>query len=236
MWPCNGERKKILNWINKMKKIQINWAGGCFSNNLKALIATVILCIAYPLVNRWRAVLRGWPEQMWRVYSQCCWGSRSVFPTPWGCQPVWGWAAEAFSQACRDTAPVLQKLETSPAPGHQCPAPHQTLEQFPSLLHHHQLTKSKKDRLIQRVIKTLHYLCKSSFWDLPSALWRFSLTCSWAAQTIWRTSSSTASWMLGDSRVTMSLCRTLSSSTLKAYRENTIHLSRTEWLTRKTNT
>ncbi len=47
-----------------MKKIQINWAGGCFSHNLKALIAAVILCIAYPLVNRWRAVLRGWPEQM----------------------------------------------------------------------------------------------------------------------------------------------------------------------------
>ncbi len=165
---------------------------------------------------------------MWWVYSQCCWGSRSVLPAPWGCQPVWGWAAEAFSQACRDIAPALQKQETSPAPGHQCPAPHQTQEQFPSLLHHHRLTKYNKGRWIQRVIKVLHYLSKSSFWDLPSALWRFSLTCSWAAQTICHTSSSTASWMLGDSRVTMSLCRTLSSSTLKAYRENTIHLSRTQ--------
>lgn len=90
---------------------------------------------------------------------------------------------------------------------------------------------SSTDQIQKRQMNLEGYLSNTDcflFLDSPSALWRFSLTCSWAAQTIWRTSSSTASWMLGDSRVTMSLCRTLSSSTLKAYRENIIDLSGTQ--------
>lgn len=53
----------------------------------------------------------------------------------------------------------------------------------------------------------------------PSALWRFSLTCSWAAVTICRSKSNTASWMCPDSLVTISRWRTLSSSTLRACRQ-----------------
>ena len=52
----------------------------------------------------------------------------------------------------------------------------------------------------------------------PSALWRFSLTCSWAAVTICLSKSNTASWTGTDSLVTISLWRTLSSSTLSACR------------------
>lgn len=52
---------------------------------------------------------------------------------------------------------------------------------------------------------------------VPSALLRFSFTCSWAAKRIKRTTSRVASWISGDSLVSISRCKTFSSSTPNSY-------------------
>lgn len=55
------------------------------------------------------------------------------------------------------------------------------------------------------------------YMTLPSALLRFSLTCSCAAKRTCWTTSRAASWMSGDSLVSRSRCKTFNNSTLSSY-------------------
>lgn len=61
-----------------------------------------------------------------------------------------------------------------------------------------------------------------SYSTVPSALLRFSFTCSWAAKRIKRTTSRAASWISGDSLVSISRCKTFSSSTPNSYSKKNI--------------